>query len=216
MPRAGSISDPILRTALVGACLAASGAGCGTVTIAPADSAWTVSGEEGATQATWTAGPVDIVVPLQYVGDATHVSADAVNRGPDPVRLTFAVPGGTRALLPIGRASGGPPTFEGDWSENVYSGRPVEVPAGAPGRPGTVRLDLLPDARWGPDEAPAVGSGVTFDVTLTMGTETVPCGFHFRVTGSPDEGWSGLTRTGRFLVLVMLSVVAAALVIWAD
>jgi len=219
MPSSGGIASRTFRTALFGACLAATGAagaGCGTVTIAPTDAGWTVTGEEDASRATWTAGDVDLVVPLRYPGDATHVSADVRNRGPEAVRLTFAAPGGTTALLPLGRASGGPPSFGQPWSENVYPGRPIEVPAGSSDGPGTVQLTLLPDARWGPDDPAPVGSGITLDLTLATGSESVPCGFHFRVTGSPEDSWAGLTRTGRWVVVVLLSAVVAALVVWAD
>ena len=51
-------------TALAGACVAASAAGCAAVEIEPIDPGWTVTGSDAAAQATWTAGDVDVVVPL--------------------------------------------------------------------------------------------------------------------------------------------------------
>jgi len=219
MPGVGGTSDRSLRKSFAACLLAAAvvgGGACVGVTIEPTDPEWVVTGPDGAPQAVWTFEDVEIVVPLRYPGDATHVAAEVRNHGRETARLTFLAPGGSTALLPLGTVDRGPTTTEQAVSENVVPGRAVEVPAGVLGSPGTVRLSLLPDDRWGADDAPEIGSKVTLDLDVETGAVYVPCGFRFRVVGSPEGGWSSLDRTGRVLVLLLISAVTAGVVIWAD
>jgi hypothetical protein len=117
--------------------------------------------------------------------------------------------------VPVGTVSGGPPSFDRTWSASLLPGRPVEIPPGVPGRPGTVRIALLPDTRWAGDEAPPVGSRITLDLLVTTRAGSASCPFRFSVVASSGEGWSGMTETARTLVVLLLAAAATAVVLWA-
>jgi hypothetical protein len=183
---------------------------CRSVTIAPDDASWTVTGSGGAARATWRADSVEVQVPLELRHDATMVSGSILNSGAGYVRVAFEAPFAVALPGRLGTASGDRADLGGHWTAEIVPGRPVDVPPGTPAEPGSVDFELRPDRPWSSYEAPPVDSTITWEITVAATTGDAICPVLFRVTKSSP----GIVNEGNTAAVVTIAALVG-LIFWA-
>jgi hypothetical protein len=182
---------------------------CRSVTVAPDDESWTITGEDDDAEATWGTGTVHVTVPLALRGDATMLTGSIRNAGAAAV-VTFAPSAAVDRLGLSGTISGERAEAGARWTATIIPLRRFEVPAGTPESPGTVDFVLPPDQPWTTNGIPEAGTRIRWVVNVAEESGEASCPLFFHVIAA-YPGWADDPRTQAVVALIGL----AAAIVWA-